>query len=136
MSRWRVWLLLAGMGRRYPVLGPEHGPQRRPREAKQRFQHNGPMTSLLTKSRRNNENSKSGSREWSHLVGIYCLLRLSGEMFPGGAVELPPFPCPMSAAAAYRWDVGTCQSAHRWQLDRVLGPDLASVPASHLPSSQ
>lgn len=41
------------------------------------------MTSLLTQSRKKNGSSKRGSREWSHLVRVYRLLRLSGEMFPG-----------------------------------------------------
>lgn len=49
------------------------------------------MTSLLTQSRKNNESSKSGSREWSHLVGVYHLLRLSGEMFPGEQWNFPLF---------------------------------------------
>lgn len=86
MQVWAADILFQEQG-----LVPEHGPQRRPREAKQRFQHNGPMTSLLTKSRRNNGNSKSGSHEWSHLVGSTAFSVSLEKCSQGEQWNFPPF---------------------------------------------
>lgn len=75
--------------------GTGHSPQRGPLEAEQRFQPNGPMNALLTKSRKSSGTSRSGRHKRSHLVGAYCLLHLSLEgdgssyqRYCGGTVEL------------------------------------------------
>lgn len=59
--------------------GVGHSPQRGPLEAEQRFQPNGPMNALLTKSKKSSGTSRSGRHKRSHLVGAYCLLHLSLE---------------------------------------------------------